>query len=83
MTFVAIICGLSFIAKNILQYFLDTYAIIENGKKADTFFRPRYFLPYLYEVPPKFALAKRICNILFYCFIISVTLYVILWNIHK
>lgn len=83
MTFLAIISGLSFIAKNIIQYFLDTYAITENGKRVDTFFRPRYFLPYSYEVPAKFALAKRVCNVIFYCFIISTTLYVILWNILK
>ena len=83
MTFIGIICGLSFIAKNVIQYFLDTYAIIENGKQTDTFFRARYFLPFLYKVPTKYALAKRICNILFYCFIISATLYLILWNIRK
>ena len=83
MTFICIICGLSFIAKNVIQYFLDTYAIIENGKQVDTFFRARYFLPFLYEVSTKYALAKRICNILFYCFIISAILYLILWNIRK
>ena len=83
MTLIAIICGLSFIAKNIIQYFLDTYAIIENGKQADTFFRAKYFLPYSSNVPTKFALAKGICNILFYCFLISAILYLLLWNIRK
>ena len=83
MTFIAFICGISFISKNIIQYFLDTYAITEDGKRADTFFRVRYFLPYSYDVPTKFALTKRICNFLFFCFIVTAALYVILWNIHK
>jgi hypothetical protein len=83
MTVVALICGISFIAKNIIQYFLDTYAITEDGKEVDTFFRARYFLPYSYDVPPKFASAKRICNLFFYCFITTAVLYIILWNVRK
>ena len=83
MTFIGIISRLSFLAKNIIQYFLDRYAIIENGKQANTFFRARHFLPYSYEVPTKYALAKGICNILFYFFLISAILYLLLWNIRE
>ena len=78
---IGVICGLSFIGKNLIQYFLDTYAKTFDGKKVETFFRGRVFLPYSYNVPEQYALTKKICNLLFYCFIITAVLYVLIWNL--
>ena len=74
MIFIALICLISFMGKNLTQYFLDTYAITKDGKPADTFFRARIFLPYSYNVPAKFNLTKRICNIFYYIFLATVLL---------
>jgi len=79
LTLIGVICGLSFMGKVILQYFLDSYALTENNK-TDTFYRPRYFLPYYYEVPTKLINAKRVCNFLYYCTIITAVLFLIIRN---
>lgn len=81
LTFIGIFCGVSFVGKILIQYYLDIFAATENGEKRHLFSRVRVFLPYYYEVPPRKNFLKRFCNILLYLFIISAILYVLIWNL--
>ena len=77
---VGIICIISIIAKNIIQYFLYSYSVPDDVEgNSYTPFRLSLFLPYFDPVPLKLKKVKLICNICFYISIGSAILCVLIW----
>ena len=81
---VAIICGISIILKNFIQYFLDSYSKpVDDEGNNYTPFRLSLFLPYLEKVPPNLQKVKIFCNICFYTSIVSAILCLLIWKFYK
>ena len=81
MSIIGIVCLISFIGKNLMQYFLDSYSTTNKTDIPNT--RARIFLPYTYTIASKFRKYKILCNILYFTFLITAILYVITWNFNK
>jgi len=83
VTVIGIISLASFIAKVILQIMLDGLSANENGRDNNDNYHVKYFLPYYNVVPTNYLLLKKICNSLYYIFLLSICAFLIVWNLVK
>lgn len=75
--------AVAFVGKIICQFLIDIRAFENNHERPPIFFRVRYFLPYTEMVPTKFVWMKKLCNLLYYTFLSSIFLYILLWNLKQ
>jgi hypothetical protein len=77
---IGLVCAVTFISKVILQVILDGLASNEKGRDGNDYYRIKYFLPYYSPVPQNYLRLRKLCNFLYYLFVFSVCLFLIIWN---
>lgn len=81
LTILGVVSGVTFIGKIIFQILLDGVSYSENGKRPHINFRVRYFLPYDEITPSEYLWMKKTCNVLYRISIVSIGLYLVMWNL--